>query len=285
MPEEDPKLTEVEEFEQVAKVVPSKVAKEVYTRKLLSRDRADVVEQAAETMLAKVVLTKGARRARVKVVLTKVHTRDKEDPSLTEAEELVTVPVAQVAPTRVAKETRAKVAKVAMLARVVLSKGTKKARAKVVPTKGAKEAQTNVVEQPSEDLVLHKSNVEGKQQKTAVVEVPAEALRDFAVLKAEGCGGPAAVPPPSRLQGPSSGGWRTRPGRPHHLSTYLQHSTELTPDLHVTIAKSGQPAVGRAKLAVTYRGTGRRGRTRWTSDKWRTCRSEARSASDSVMGG
>ena len=37
-----------------------------------------------------------------------------------------------------------------------------------------------------------------------------------------------------------------RPGRPHYLSTYLQHSTELTPNLHVTIAKFGQPACGRA---------------------------------------
>ena len=45
-----------------------------------------------------------------------------------------------------------------------------------------------------------------------------------------------------------------RPGRPHYLSTYLQHNTELTPNLHVTIAKFGQPACGRAKLV----------RTRWT---------------------
>ena len=68
-----------------------------------------------------------------------------------------------------------------------------------------------------------------------------------------------------------------RPGRPHYLSTYLQHNTELTPNLHVTIAKFGLPAFGRVKLAVTYLGTGRRGRTMWTANKWRTCKSQARS--------
>ena len=173
---------------------------------------------------------------------------------------------------------------------VVLTKG-----AKEVCTKGALEvrgqlevlARVIASEEKQEELkfavVEESSQVLGAKvakEVQALVELSGQELK----TQKEGRRRPAAVPPTSRLQVlPSSGGRRTRRGRSHHFSTYLQHRTELTPDLHVTIAKSGWPACGHAKLAVTYRGTGRRGRTRWTTDTRRSCRSEARCTSDSVM--